>query len=364
MKFRILAIVVMAVLLSGCFGTTIKNVNEYSRKQMQAAEILPSEEQLEGRPSRVVVFDVDDQRAVLAQGTGAGVAVSGELVSQISKANARMIDKEAYSKLEQAIQQKTQPPKAKGVDYAISGKISRATFSVDFSGPKVISSGGESMTIPASCSYKAKISGNVKIYRVGDNFKVERTVAVSGKSSRSIDVILDKKDKKLNDKAEMLVTVLNALDPSLKLKAGDNESKYCNHLSKQEISSLVRSAGVDAISQTNIEFQNFFSPRGYVLEHRIRGKDNIFKVSLGKKNGVKENLKAEIYSLENQVNAITKKSDIVQNKIGEGKVSDQINKQHAWIVVDESTAKHIKLGDVVEIKYEKSFFDKIKSYLP
>lgn len=365
MRYGIIATSAVALLVSGCFGTTIKNINEYSMKPMAKSSVLPSEEELEGRPARVVVFNVDDQATPLAKSSKAGTAISGALVSQISKANARMIDKGGFTDLEMAIKDNQSSSKSNDADYAVTGRVSSANFSVEYTPMKTWRDpkSGEVLVIEPHCTYSASIAGNVKIHSVKGDIEVEKTVPVSGRSKKSID--LDRRHTvQKNAKGELIVAVLKAIDPSLDIKSNTDESKYCNNFGKIEIDNLIRSAGIDAVQRDNVVFQNFFSPKGYVLEHRMRGKESIFKVSLGKNNGLKEDLKAEIFTIEKSTNEITKKVSVIQNRIGEGTVSDQIHKQHAWIVVgDEKTASQVKLGDVVEIKYEKGLFEKLQNLI-
>ena len=318
------------ILLSGCFGsTTIKDVNEYGVKPMVKADIVPSEAQLEGQSYKVTIIDINDNGVPLADNASVGTAIRGELIKHVSKSNVTMVDHNALPGLKKALQDKTGKFKTSKVDYALSGQVSNTSFKREYVKLSTTKDkkGNIYITEP-HCVYSALVQGNINIHSAAEKLDVVESVAISGGANRSIDV--------------------------------PRHYRRCNDLSRTEVNSLIREAGIKAVNREDVLLKNFFRPKGYVLERRIRGKQNIFKISLGKSNGLKADLLAEIYTAEKSKNPLTNKTTVNQSKIGSGTVSNKIDRKHAWIVVDdELVASQVRLGDIVKIKYEKGFFGNI-----
>lgn len=315
------------MMLWGCASNTIKSLDEYSQVPMANAAIMPTETELEAKPYKVVVFEVNDQDVQLAKESDVGTTVSGRLVTNINEANATMVDSTGLSDLKQAIETKSSDYDANGVaDYAVTGQISAANFSKEFTKTSAYKDKeGKVHVIPAYCTYSAVVRGNVNIYSVKTK-EVVSNIGLSGNNSKKTE------------------------DPKV------NRWSTCPPISQQEIVSIVRGAGNSAANGTKLQMQNFFAPKGYVLERRTNGKKSIFKVSLGQVNGAKKNLKAVFYNIEQGQNPITGKTTEAQNKIAEGEVTNRVDARQAWIMVDdEEVASQIKLGDMVNIKYEKRF---------
>lgn len=219
------------------------------------------------------------------------------------------------------------------VDFAVTGNINIANYSKKYHKLKTHKDkkGKIHITEPY-CKYETSVTGNIHIHNV-KSMKLVKTIPVSGGANRSI-------------------------------KTANRRVRSCNDLSTKEISSLVRSAGQRAISRERVVFQNHFQPNGYVLERRTNGKSSIFKVTMGQTNGLSKGQKAEFFTVNENKNPITGKLKMIQNKVGEGAVTNKVRGESAWIIVDdEEIASRIRLGDVVKITFEKGLLDKIFSPL-
>lgn len=330
MKNGVFLVASATFFLGGCFGTTtIKDVNDYGTRPMVKADVVPSESQLEGQKFRVTVFDINDKQIRLGRYAEVGASVRGELVKHVSKANVAMVDHKTLPGLKTALRKKTGKYEKSAVEYALTGEVTVVNFQKEYHKlTQYTDKKGKVHITEPYCSYSALVQGNIKIHDVANNLDVVETVALSGGASRNVEVA--------------------------------RYYRACRDLNQTEVYSLIRSAGVKAVSREDVLLKNFFSAKGYVLERRMRGKQNIFKISLGKNNGVKEDQTAEIYTVEKSNNPLTNKISLVQNKIGDGVVSNKVDKKHAWIIIDdELIANQIRLGDVVKIKYEKGFMDKL-----
>jgi len=102
--------------------------------------------------------------------------------------------------------------------------------------------------------------------------------------------------------------------------------------------------------------KKFFAPKGYIYEVRKNGDDLIAKITLGKNQGMYQNLELNIYRL--QKDPVT--GDIERYKIGEGKVSNLIFDNSCWISVNPDDNQHLEIGDMVIPSFESSFWDIFK----
>ena len=330
MKYKALTIAISSAVLSGCFATKIENPDKYQTVPMSKAAMFPTEAQLENRPYRVVVFNINDQAVPLAKQAIAGPAVADELARHIKKSNAVIVDKAGLEGLKRAIDtQKASFKNSAQVDYAVTGKISVGKYETKFHKTTYTKDkyGKVHVTEP-SCSFNTLVQGNINIYDAR-SLRLAHTFAISGGELKS----------------ETLTK---------------NHASYCRKLGKDEILSMIRASGISAAGREDVQLKNFFWPKGYVLERRMNGDENIFRISLGKTSGVSADQTAAFYSVVEDKNPVTGKVSYIQNKVGEGTVTDKLHDNHAWVIIKDSTvASQIKQGDIVKVVYEKSFMDSI-----
>jgi hypothetical protein len=113
----------------------------------------------------------------------------------------------------------------------------------------------------------------------------------------------------------------------------------------------------EALQCLRIPVQNFFAPRGHVLEHRqtAEGGDHIFKTSLGSEQGVGASQRVEIYRVQLSTAADGSRARD-ERMIAEGEVTDGVGPDHSWISVDPSKASQPLLdGDAVRPVYRETF---------
>lgn len=323
---KILSILAVLSFISACSSTSIKNIDEYTVKPMLKSDVLPTESELKSRPYNVAVFEIEDEAVELAKNSDVGASIAGEVSKFVNKSNARTVASDAGLLTAINSNQKTYP--ASNIDYAIVGQVSVANYKKVFTPSSTYKDkNGKIHIVEPSCDHSALVQGRLDFYNVKD-MSLMNTLDISGGANQS-----------------------------LRLKV--NQASYCRQLSSEEIRGLVRSAGTKAARREDVNIENVFSPKGYVLERRTNGEKSIIKISLGQNNGVEESQKAEIFSVVQNKNPITNKMDLVQNKIAEGKVSDKVFRNYAWIIMDDEQASSIKVGDVVKLSFEKGMLDKI-----
>ena len=223
----------------------------------------------------------------------------------------------------------------KTADYAISGSISDASFISKYqNGSTYINPKNfQVITIPPSYKYTSSVAGNIKI------FELPSLTAIN---------IIEFKDKKSRTE-------------NVKRKGGfslggiqiGGETKD----GVQRDDGLVRKTAYSALEKITVTLKNIFAKSGYILEKRQYDKKTIFKIPLGRLDGLKKGDRIEITGKYEVENPITGEIEIENRIIAQGKISDKIEPKTSWIVVsDEESSKRIRLGDKVKMKYKKNFF--------
>lgn len=328
MKIKLLTIVVSSALVSGCFSTTIKNPDQYKTVPMEKASIYPTKIQLENRPYKVVVFNLDDKGVRLAKQANVGVGISREISKHINKSNAGTVDRSLFMELKNSLDaHKENYKNSTQVDYAVIGQVTVAKYTSTYS--KATSSkdkNGKVYVTEPSCRYGALVQGSVSIYDV-TTMRLAHSFAISGGAGKSESVA---------------------------------RNRSCRHLSQTEIIGHVKAAGLKAAKREDVQLKNFFRPKGYVLERRTNGDENIFRISIGKSSGVVADQDAVFYTINEDKQPAAGKPSQTQNKMGGGTVSDKVSAKESWIVVkDKKVASKIKLGDIVKVVYAKGFWNSI-----
>ena len=330
MIYKTLALGASLVTLSGCFSTTIANPDQYKPVSLTKAAILPTENQLANQPYKVVVFDIDDSAVKLAREAGVGKPLAQELMRNINQSNADIVDQAGLEGLKKAIDsRKTGYQGPLPVDYAITGKISVAKYTTKFY-PATYNKDkdGKPYTTSPSCVYSTLVQGNIQIYDV-NSLRVAHQFAISGGEQTSENVAV-------------------------------NQSSACRKLGHDEILSMISASGVSAAHREDVQVKNFFRPKGYVLEKRVKGDESIFKISIGKSSGVVKDQDAKFYTMKEDKDPATGNVSVVQNELGEGTVTDKVQDGYAWVLIeDKDIASQIKYGDVVKVVYSKSFWENL-----
>jgi hypothetical protein len=335
MKLKYLIFLAIATSCS----TTIKNFDKYEKQFLSKTEFMPSKENLENKPPKIVVLTLDENENSVATQSQLGNSIANNVENILSQNRlVELVDRKAANKLQKEITlleiNKTgsyEGPKI--AEFAISGTISNAGFISKYSSgntflnPKT----GQIVSIPPKFTYSSEVAGNLKIYEL-PSLTVIEAIEFLGKKSRTENV---QQDGGLN---------LGGI------QIGGNQAKGVDR-----DDSLVRKAGEEAIDNIKTEIKSAFAKKGYILEKRILNKKTIFKISLGSLDGIKQNDKFEIIGQYEIENPITNKNEIERRVISSGKIADIIEPKSSWVVIDDNTKiNSIRLGDMIKMKYKKS----------
>ena len=332
----------MALITSSC-APSISNFNSYLPQQFPKTEFMPSPEMSEGKPPKVVVFDFDEGKNEIANQADLGKSISVEIENVLTENRlAQLVDRKVAEKLEKEIalaeMNKTGIYKGPEIsDYAVFGTIGNAGFTKKYSGGMLIPNGNGGLTKTApSFTYSSDVSGNIKIYEL-PSMQVVANFEFAGKKTK-------KEEVKTNNNVS-----IGGL-----IEFGGQKAEGLNRED-----GLVRSAGQEAIDNVSFDIKNFFAKKGFVLEKRSLKDKVIFKISVGSADGVKTGDNFEVIGKYEIINSITGKSEIERRSIASGKVANKIDPKSSWVLIDDKdTINAIRLGDVVQFKYQRSFIGK------
>ena len=331
------------VLLVSC-APTIKNLDQYQKQFLSKSQFLPNEESLSGKPAKIAVFALDENNNQVANQASLGVAMANNIENVLTKNRlAQLVDRKAMTKLQKEIAlvelNKTGSYKGPQVaDYAISGSISNAGFTNKYSsGSMYFDPKSRAMvTVPPRFTYKSDVSGNIKIYELPSMAVVEN-IDFKGTKSR-----------KENVQQNGGLSLGGLQIGGEQVRAADRDDN------------LVRKAGEDAVENMIVDIKNALAQKGYILEKRVFENKVIFKISLGSSSGLIHGDKFEISGQYELENPITGKVEVERRIIASGTVTDKIDPKTSWVMIDDAkTIEKIRLGDVVKIKYKKSYLDSV-----
>jgi len=327
---KTLSFITSAIALTACGSHQIKSPDEYTKQSIEKASIFPSKEQLSGNPPRVVVFPAETP-IDLAKTANLPSSVSKSVEEAVSDTKAQLIDRSKASKLGKELLL----AEAKGLtaykgenvaDFAIIPYISEATFSKSFQEAYTWKDKeGKSHYVPAKCTFKSDVSGYIDVFEM-PSLKAAARIKMHGDAANSHDT-------------------RNSRCPA----------------SQNDINALVSSASQEAVKGEKTKIKNTFPPKGYVVELRSNADGHlILKTTLGTNLGATEKAKVLITEKRIDKNDLTGKEDLTVTEIGKGVVSNQIQSDYSWIVLDKKNTQlgQISLGDAVTIEYKDNIFQK------
>jgi hypothetical protein len=309
---------------------------------------MPSKESLKGAPPKVVVFDFRENDNIIASQAGLGKSLAVDVENVLTQNRlAKLIDRKIAKNLEKEIllsQMSGSESSYNGpsvADYAVSGSISNATFVNKYKAGMMLydKQRGFYKTAP-KFQYSSEVSGNVKIYEI-PSMDVIENFEFSGYKGRSENI---QKNGGVSIAGIINIGVKNAKG----LKRDDG---------------MVRQAGENGMDNVSVAIKNALAKKAYILEKKSFKGKSIFKISLGKEDGVTHGDSFDVIGHFEVENPITSEVEIEKRILATGRVADKINPKYSWIVLDKKEfINNVRLGDVVKFKYKKTFTQKISKY--
>lgn len=315
--------------LTGCMstGTKVSNpvdiiTNDAYLVNIPDAQIMPTKSELQGAKARVVVLPVRVAKSSNYE-TGAEREISSKIENGLLDAGVDIVDRSLAGKLGDEIiaYEATGQYSGAGIDVAdvaILPSINNVQINANFTPAQTYTNDGKTYTNPAQCTYRSEVSGNVKLY-------------------------------KLPDLASLDGITLNGLTTQ------NSQSNNSNcPISTAVASSLAAEATDMAVFDIMHQIKKHFGQSGYVIEYRKRGDDHLVNINLGSNQGIKPGQKIQFAHKIERTNRISgaKTISVIPYEFI-GTVSDLIDPDSSWVIVDLQAETKLKFGDVARSFYEE-----------
>ncbi len=324
-KFRRL-LPAMVALLAACAGNQIGSPQDYDAVELHRVYPYPSPEEL-GRQKTEVVLASHYTTELPAKVVGQSLtAVQQQMLRLLDQAGARVIDR-SLDDLKSVRRDMTRAYKSRRsryqADRALISRISRYEHHARYEPPSGMFKSEEELAAePGTCTHRGEIAVDIKAMAIPTDDTASATFSLSNQ---------------------------------IEFSEPDHDEEC--PITKERRIALLEEALNEALPCLDVPVKNEFAPRGYIEEHRKSdsGDINIFKTSLGKKNGAKEGLELSIFRVQYMTTA-DGQQEREERRIGKATISDQIGPDHSWVLIDVGDMdQKVLAGDAVRAVYAETF---------
>lgn len=328
-------------ILSSC-APKIKNFDKFEKSALNESNFIPTKEELEQSLPKIIIFDFDDKNIDVAKNSNLGSSIAKDIEAIITENNlAELVDRSTADKLQNeiALAQVNGDLSYSGPsvsDFAITGDISNANFSSKYVASRASYNRktGQYFFSPAKYVYTASVSGIIKVIEI-PSLKTIKTIEFN--SSKSI-------EENVQANGGIRIGNIGIGDTSVAAQTRND--------------GLVREAANKAVRFVEEDIKNILAKKGYILEKRKFKNKTIFKINLGSKDGIKIGDNFHVIAKYQDQNPITNEIEEESKIIAKGKISDQINENSSWVIIEDENIDKIRMGDKIQIFYKKSFYKK------
>ncbi|MBC3766582.1 hypothetical protein [Neptunicella marina] len=312
-----------ALLLAGCQSTKIEDApsiiaNDQYLINIPDADIRPTKEQIASQSTKKVVVLPVQFKSDSASDKSAVREMSAMIEAGLNAAGATTVDRSLAGKLADEIMAYEATGRFGGsgvdvADYAILPKVNNVVVTSSFTPQRTYKDDGETKVIPSSCKYSGEVSGGVTVYKL-PNLKSMKAVSINGSFSDTD----------------------QSMDRRCTLQPGQSA----------QLASLATKDGVEDVLH---QVQTIFKQQGFVIEYRRRDDTHLVQISLGSNQGIAEGQEIEFFTKIKRTDRLTGKETIsVLPYEFKGKVSELVEPNRAWVLVDKQAEKKLKFGDIAE----------------
>lgn len=323
MRARYFPVMALSALLAlgGCRSMDVSLSDYRQEVPLDAAPRLPTEADLERLDrARVVLFEAEDGDLEKARRAQAATTLTLAIEELLGANGVEVVDRGIAADLGRELQL----AEVKGVagydgpalaNYAVKPTITQAEYATEYVPPtKFYDKRGKAYYIPESFRHRAGVNISLRVYEI-PSLRPVKTLNGQGRNT---------------------------------LSSGDRGSRDMGV-------SMIRAATKAALGDVRAELLNLFAPRGYVIGKRMKGNDSILRISIGSAQGLVPGNKVVIFTEQENVNPITRKTSYDRIPVVSGTVSGIVTANEAWIVPeDEAKARRVRLGDQIEVVHKDS----------
>jgi len=308
MRKKLFFIIPFIFFFLGC--STKINPNEYGSVNAPVSQYKPSEYEIKSKYKVLIVpFESRQYRSVADVATSTLTTVLGSYPPVIVKSRRANSIKDEIKLAEQAQISHTDLGEA---NYIIKGRIDSATTKSRYHKEhRWRDRKGKIHVIPAYYENIGCVNGEMEIIKIPEN-NIAATLSLNS--------------------------------------CARSDTRY----RLRDFRELLYSAVKHAVYSKRNFLYNFFAKKGYVYEVRKKDDETILHTTLGANDGAKEGLRVNIYTvklIKMPFSDSVKKESV---KIGEGEISNVVNAEDSWVIVNE-VSQPVKIGDYVKPVHESGF---------
>jgi len=305
---------VFFILFLGCSNKI--NPAEYHKVYAQKSKYLPSPQEINAKP-KVLILEINsnDYDAINLL-----PLLKEKLQNLISNTSAILLQRNKKTSLKEEIiyaqESKLSDSNINSADYVIFATITNTYYNYTYHrGIKWVDKKGRVHYQPPYYSYKACVNGEIKVIKIPQNYIAKQFHFGS---------------------------------------CAYATTRYRSNLKQR----LLQEALIDALDDLQTDFKELFAKKGYVIEVRKKDDETIIKTTLGSEDGIKEGDIVNVYTIKEYNNPITNKKEKEIKLIAKGEVSNVVNQNTSWIIIEKSK-EPIKIGDFIKPKFDTGFFERI-----
>jgi hypothetical protein len=310
-------IVVASMAISGCAATPFA-IDSCDSHDAALSEISPPK----NNARKIVFLDFDDSKTG-HKDFGLGMVLESKLEEMVNRAGAEIADSSLADQLSSEIRRYevrgTSSYSSNLATDAIEGEIIGATLSSSFSKREYVKlTEGNGYWKEASCSFNAKVAGNLKIYSINP-LSLAEIIPLEGNKSISIEMS-------------------NSQCP---LPAGQDKALY-----QDAVRDITSSKGFKKSMYANLR------QVGHVREVRLcsEDKDNYLWLSTKPDQGAKKGSSVAIYKQYWFEDKLNDTRVLRRKQVAEGEIVPTTDPDEAWVQIkDREAIKQVRLGDLTEI---------------
>lgn len=392
-----LATLCTATLLAGCLSNPVGR-QEYAKfveAPLTDAEFMPSEEEMNNEPIRVVILEGEDGKDQLSISADLGGTLTKTLAGKISERRVEVIDSNLAPKLSDALRVAESKGAStysgpKVASYAIKPTVTAVNVTSSASTAGTLASVASSVQTISSLGAQARQQSNLtseaaRVQRMPTRTYQEKLAKQSAQAqlaaranqqssgSAGAPPPVAQPTASMAHKGLVRAAVNIYTLPELRLvgsvpiEGQEVLTTPSDKPSDTEKQQLVKAAAIHAVEENEHALFNAFATRGYVGAKKSDGKKSIFLISIGKGAGLKANDKVIIYSRRKPTEGLGKKKAVdalEEVMVAEGVVMDNLTEDEAWVHVAEADdAKKVMRGDVIKTEHSESTANKGKKLL-
>lgn len=335
---KLTAIILTTAILAttSCASYKIKNIDLYTKSELQESEFAPkgelNEKSLSYTPT-VALTAFTDETSNEHKDNNLSEHLRSTVQSWLSDNKlATIVDRKKSKALEEEIKlaelkSDTSYNGPRIADLALGGSINSTNVAYNFVNNPV---SGES-----SVEYIASVSATVDVYELPS--------------------LVAKQKIELNAEKKFLEAAPGSNIKSIFFSFSKTDTAAIEAAVKKNGGYFLKEAFNRAIEENKHKLYNIFSPSAYIVEKKNFGDKFIFKIYMGADKQLKPGMKVNITAKVTEVDPVTGKDIVDTIKLGSGMISDQITERFAWIIVkDPAIALKVRKWDIAQVEVKQS----------